>query len=42
MLRAFENVVLRKILEPKEEVTGGWITLNSEVHDLASHQILLG
>jgi hypothetical protein len=33
-LRAFENGALRKIVKPKEEVTGGWITLHSEFHDL--------
>jgi hypothetical protein len=33
-LRAYENGALRKILKPKEEVTGGWITLHSEFHDL--------
>ena len=33
-LRAFEIGVLRKILKPKEEVTGGWMTLKSEFHDL--------
>jgi len=33
-LRAFENGALRKNLKPKEEVTGDWITLHSEFHDL--------
>ena len=33
-LRAFENGTLRRIFKPKEEVTGGWIILHSEFHDL--------
>jgi hypothetical protein len=32
-LRAFVNGVLRRIFKPKEEVTGGWITLYNEFHD---------
>jgi hypothetical protein len=34
-LRMFENRVLRKIFEPKREVTGGWRKLhNEELHNL--------
>ena len=29
-----ENGALTKIFKPKEEVTGGWIILHSEFHDL--------
>jgi hypothetical protein len=33
-LRTLENGALRKIFKPKREVTGGWITLHNEFHDL--------
>ena len=26
--------MLRRIFKPKEEVTGGWITMHNEFHDL--------
>jgi hypothetical protein len=41
-LRVFENMVARKIFEPKRyEETGDWRRSHSErLHDCASHQIL--